>query len=112
MAEMGRYCKAYEARRLREFSDWSEALNNLRPHDPSEDGEPAATRTELLDDDVLFVQENYVVTDGIAKDEYVIFDEVTEEWKRFCHETLDFEIPEWEPIEIEVEATSEAPAEA
>jgi len=30
------------------------------------------------------MQENYVVTDGIFKDENIIFDNVTPEWKDFC----------------------------
>jgi hypothetical protein len=46
------------------------------------------------------LQENYVVTDGIFKDENIIFDDVTDEWKEFCTKELEFEIPEYEPIEI------------
>jgi hypothetical protein len=44
----------------------------------------------------LFVQENFVVTDGIFLDENIIFDDVTPEWKTFCETTLDFSVPNYE----------------
>ncbi len=102
MAEMGKYCKAYLAKDLRRFDGWTENLENLRPEEPDDPGGEAAPvkRTELKDDDILYVQENYVVTDGIFIDENIIFDKVTDVWKAFCHDELEFEIPEYEPIEI------------
>ncbi|MEE8522449.1 MAG: hypothetical protein V3T72_00845 [Thermoanaerobaculia bacterium] len=99
MAEMGNYCKAYYAKDFRRFSGWEENLENLR-QDADEDGEEKDQRTELEDDDILYLQESYVVTDGIFKDENVIFDGVTDDWKQFCTAELEFEIPEYEPIEI------------
>jgi len=54
----------------------------------------------LTDDDFLYLQENYVVTDGIFKDENIIFDKVTLAWKDFCDNTLLFEIPVYEPLKI------------
>ena len=63
---------------------------------------------QLDDDSILYLQENYVVTDGIFKDQNIIFDNVTDEWKEFCHGTLQFEIPNYEPIEIK--RAEEAPA--
>lgn len=96
MATMGRYCKAYPVARLREFSGWTENLQNLDPG--ALDGEESDTpgpRHELRDDDYLFLQETYVVTDGIFLDEHVIFDAVTPEWRAFCDATLQFEIPDY-----------------
>lgn len=101
MAEMGKYCKAYLAKDLRKYSKWEENLDNLRKETEYKNGEELEIeRNELQDDDILYLQENYVVTDGIMKDEYVIFDKVTDEWKEFCHTELEFEIPVYEPIEI------------
>lgn len=92
MAVMGKYCKAYLAKQLREFPQWQENLQNLR----QSAGEPdAAPRSELKDDDILYLHENYVVTDGIYQDENVIFDDVTPSWQNFCRETLAFQIPEY-----------------
>ncbi len=105
MAEMGKYCKAYLAKDFRQFDGWTENLENLR----QEEEKPG--RTELQDDDILYLQETYVVTDGIFLDENVIFDQVTDEWKTFCTAELQFEIPVYEPIEIpEPAAASEADA--
>ncbi|HEX8355698.1 MAG TPA: hypothetical protein VF611_22515 [Pyrinomonadaceae bacterium] len=92
MPNMGRYCKAYTVKSLREFAGWSENAANARPADDAEEG--SAPRT-LTDDDFLYLQENYVVTDGIFIDENVIFDSVTPEWTDFCHQTLGFEVPEY-----------------
>ena len=106
MAEMGRYCKAYLVSDLRQYANWQENLDNLQPETDDDGNE--TPRTELGDEDILYLQENYVVTDGIFKDEHIIFDDLTDEWKKFCTETLEFEIPEYEPIEIVQPEESEA----
>lgn len=111
MAEMGRYCKAYHVRHLREFSAWQPNLANLRPDTNLVDGEDVTTvRTALTDDDVLFVQESLTVTDGIFLDEHIVFDAVTPEWQAFCRDTLAFEVPndELPPPPTPVAAGSEA----
>ena len=111
---MGRYCKAYPAKQFRQFPGWRENLQNLRQdmktNDKKDDKKDEQTpmRTEIQDNDVLYLQENYVVTDYIFKNQYVIFDQVTDEWKTFCHDTLKFEIPTFvDPKEV-VKETEEA----
>jgi hypothetical protein len=88
MSQMGMYCKAYPARRLRAYAGWVEDCAHLRPD------AQGARRTRIEDDDVLYLQENYVVTDGLYKDENVVFADVTEAWKQFCDGVLGFEIPD------------------
>lgn len=100
MAEMGRYCKAYPIQRLREFPGWSEKSENTRKEKKEVDGQEVEVPRVLGDDSFLYLQENYTVTDGIYIDENIIFDDVSEEWKKFCDEKLKFEIPVYEPIEI------------
>lgn len=91
MASMGKYCKAYHVKQLRAFDHWDENLANLRTDRPDiEAGQPPG---KLRDDDFLFLQENFIVTDGIFKDQHIIFDKVTPEWKHYCVHTLNFEIP-------------------
>jgi hypothetical protein len=95
MSRMSEYCKAYPAQRFREYPAWTEDLTALQP--PDADGEPpveAAPRT-LGEDDVLFLHDNYHVTDGIFVDEHIVFSADTPEWRRFCHDVLVFEIPEY-----------------
>jgi hypothetical protein len=100
MAEMGRYCKAYHVKRFREFEGWKENLSDLRKDKRIEDGkEIEVERTSLEDGDVLYLQENYVVTDGIFKDQNIVFDDVSEAWKEFCEKVLEFEIPSYEDTE-------------
>ncbi|MFL6231619.1 MAG: hypothetical protein ACJ76N_00635 [Thermoanaerobaculia bacterium] len=109
--EMGNYCKAYELKHFRQYPGWSENAANVKKDKKEVDGKEVEVDRKLEDDSILYLQENYVVTDGIFKDEHIIFDNVTDDWKRFCHETLGFEIPADEPIEIKrVEQPAETPA--
>jgi hypothetical protein len=107
MAEMGKYCKAYLAKDLRQYPGWSENKANVRKEKKEVDGKEVEVERELNDDSILYLQENYVVTDGIFKDENIIFDNVTDDWKQFAHSTLNFEIPVYEPINIPVASGSE-----
>ena len=94
MPNMGRYCKAYHAGRFREYSDWTENRENVRKRKEVVDNNEIEVDRDLDDMDVLYLQENYVVTDGIYLDENVLFDAVTPEWQKYCHDVLQFEIPE------------------
>jgi hypothetical protein len=110
MATMGRYCKAYSVEQLRTFAGWTEKLENLAPLENEEDG-TTQPRTTLAADDYLFLQENYVVTDGIFLDEHVIFDAATPEWQEFCTKELAFEIPDYKRFE-ETQPVAADPAAA
>jgi hypothetical protein len=87
MASMGKYCKAYMLRSFRQFRGWTEMSENARKENDSP--------RQLADADFLFLQENFVVTDGIFMDENVIFANVTLEWIDFCKNVLKFEIPHY-----------------
>jgi hypothetical protein len=106
MARMGKYCKAYSLKKLREFSQWSENSENTRKEKKEVDGQEIEVKRTLTDDDFLYLQENYVVTDGIFKDENIIFDNVTPEWQEFCQSTLEFEIPVYEPVKVQASASN------
>jgi hypothetical protein len=93
MAIMGRYCRAYPVEQFRKFAAWRERLDALAPNE-NDDG-TELPRTHLADDDYLFLQETYVVTDGIYQDEHVVFDDLTPEWTAFCAGELAFEIPDY-----------------
>ena len=93
MPNMGRYCKAYPIMNLREFAGWAENTANARPADDDADAKDVS-RT-ITDNDFLYLQENYFVTDGIFIDENIIFDSVTPEWIDFCRNTLAFEVPDY-----------------
>jgi hypothetical protein len=96
MAEMGNYCKAYHVSGFRKFRGWKENTSDLRGEKKYVNGkEIFEPKTSLEDDDILYLQENHVVTHGIFKDEHIVFDDVTDEWKEFCHKELQFEIPDY-----------------
>jgi hypothetical protein len=88
MATMGRYCKAYPVDRFQEFPGWPRHLP-VQADVPEEDR-------------YYFLQENHTVTKDIFLED-VVFGDITDEWRRFCRETLTFEVPEDIP---------EAPAQA
>jgi hypothetical protein len=88
---MGKYCKAFPLSEFRKFESWSEQIENLR-----KDEEPLSesrAQGHLADDDYLFLQENFIVTDGVFQDENVIFDNITPNWINFCTVELKFQAP-------------------
>jgi|SRR5205085_6074885 len=93
MPTMGRYCKAYHVERFRQYPGWTENLQNLRVDKQVVNGKEVETQRTITDSDHFYLQENYVVTDGIFKDTNIIFDNVTPEWIDFCQDSLKFEIP-------------------
>lgn len=95
MGTVGKYCKAYELKQFRQFAHWSEIEENAELESRKVEGKTISSPRELTDDTVLYLQENYVVTDGIFKDKNIIFDQITPEWQEFCHQTLDFQIPDY-----------------
>ncbi len=87
MARMGNYCRAYQARDFAAFPGWRPDLAQLRPGDGGE------ARAALGDDDLLYLQEDFSVTDGIFADENVVFADAGGEWRAFCTGPLGFAPP-------------------
>ena len=83
MAVMSKYCKAYSVEQLRQYPSWSEAI---APLVVTADQESKGVSYYYLHDD-------YTATAGIFRDQKVAFDRVTEEWKGFCANVLDFNPP-------------------
>jgi hypothetical protein len=94
MTVLGRYCKAYPLGQLRQFSGWTEKAENTRRIRREVDGEIVEEARELTDEDYVYVQRNFTVTDGIFVDENIIFSDVTPEWIEFCRTVLGLGSPE------------------
>jgi hypothetical protein len=94
MPTMGRYCKAYLVGRFREYGAWTENRANVRQRKESIEGKEVDVDRDLVDSDILYLQENLIVTDGIFLDENIIFDSVSPEWREFCTAVLEFQVPE------------------
>jgi uncharacterized protein len=84
-AQPGRqYCTAYPLDELRRFPSWpTTADTSAESNDNQADGS-----------DVVFIHEDYKVTKSIWPGENVIFDDVTDQWKEFCHNELKFSVPD------------------
>jgi hypothetical protein len=95
VSQMGAYCKAYLASSMRSYPGWKEKPEALRqPESAVAGGQSVEKRTQLKDDDIVYLQENYFVTDDVFKDQNIIFDDVTEEWRQFCTVEVNFNIPD------------------
>jgi ankyrin repeat protein len=94
-----KYCKAYHLKDFRQFADWSEGRINWKKSADADD-------TQLGDDDVVFLHEDYTVTQSIWSNENVIFNNVTSEWQDFCGTVLEFKVPD--DLDLIVAASSAA----
>lgn len=92
---MSQYCKAYLIKELRKFHKWKEKKENARTEKKESNGKEIDAPRKLSSNDFLYLHENYVVTDGIFADENIIFDNITEDWKKFCENDLNFRIPDF-----------------
>lgn len=88
MTKLGKFCKAYPLHQLRQFPGWKEQPENARRIQKEINGEMVEVPRELKDSDYVYLQRNFIVTDGIFIDENVIFGDVTPEWIEFCHDVL------------------------
>ena len=91
MTLLGKYCRAYQLSRLREFPRWIEKAENTRRVGTEVNGETVEVPRELTDADYVYLQSNFTVTDGIFIDENIIFDAVSPEWIDFCRDILGYE---------------------
>jgi hypothetical protein len=92
MAQMGSYCRAYHARDFAAFDGWQPDPAQLRSAPADVEGrEVHVQRAVLHDDDVLYLQEDFGVTDGIFLDEHVVFADAGPAWRVFCTGTLGFD---------------------
>src|SRR5262249_55250338 len=106
MKKMGKYCKAYQVKDFRQFSGWNGNAQNPGNDSEQIDAKEDEDKAELNDDDILYLQEDFTVTNGIFLQEGIVYDQVSPEWVDFCKDTLKFEIPVFEPVVIK-EASEE-----
>lgn len=95
-----KYCKAYHLKDFRQFEGWNESRINWKKSADGAEDEP------LADDDVVFLHEDYTVTQSIWSNENVIYNSVTPEWQDFCNTTLEFKVPD--DLDLIVAANSAA----
>lgn len=84
------YAKAYHLRDLRLYPDWSEERINWKDR---ENGPGESPHDELADENVVFIHQDFTVTESMWHDENVIFNRVSDTWREFCSSTLGFQVP-------------------
>jgi ankyrin repeat protein len=88
---LGNYAKAYFLRDLRKFSGWREEKINWKETVSADEN---GHSRELSDSDVVFLHQDFTVTQLIWPGENVIFNQVTPEWLEFCERELQFKVPD------------------
>ncbi len=86
-----KYCKAYHLKEMRKFSGWTENKINWNV---KRDNRINDSEEKLLDDDVVFLHQDLVVTRSMWNDESIIFNEISLEWETFCGTALKFKPPD------------------
>lgn len=90
-----KYCKAYHLRDLRAYPEWFESRVNWREKKDNNGARDAERETqEFADDSIVFVHQDYSVTESMWHNENVIFNRVTPAWVAFCAEELGFKVPD------------------
>ena len=84
------YCKAYTLENLRKYPAWSESRINWKQEDGLDDALPGGA---FPDEKVVFIHEDFTVTESMWRNENVIFDKIDAVWKEFCEKTLEFRVP-------------------
>ena len=87
-----KYCKAYHLKERREFHAWTESGTISKGQRQKAEGDEPAS--ELEGDRVVYLHQDFSVTESMWSNEGVIFQQVTEEWKDFCSHKLGFKVPD------------------
>jgi len=86
-----KYCKAYHLEDLRKYPAWSESrINWKEKKDVSNDGDDSP----FTDDKLVFIHQDFTVTESVYYNENVIFNSVDSAWKEFCANSLKFKVPD------------------
>ena len=88
------YCKAYYLKELRRFPQWRESRINWKEKTDFDSEEEEGSEKEFADSDVVFIHQDFTVTESMWHNENVIFNQVTPEWRVFCADMLQFKVPD------------------
>jgi hypothetical protein len=96
-----KYCKAYQLGSLRKYPDWNENRIVRKQNNQDTKGADRLNLSNnitddgsLTDDKVVFIHQDYSVTESIWHNENVLFASVDAAWKEFCTDFLKFKVPD------------------
>ena len=84
-----KYCKAYSLGDLRNHSNWSEGRVNWKEKDAGNNGN---ANERFTDEKIVFIHQDFTVTESMWHNENVIFNSVDSAWKEFCADSLKFKV--------------------
>jgi uncharacterized protein len=84
-----KYCKAYHLGDLIRYPGWSESRINWKKQDDDGDAEEP-----FSNDKVVFIHQDFTVTESVWHNENVIFKNVDPDWEEFCSNSLEFKVPD------------------
>jgi len=93
------YCKAYHLGELRQYPGWTEGQINWKKKANGQGGE-----IDFAEESVVFIHQDFTVTESMWHNENVIFNQVTSDWEAFCASALDFRAPEDIDLIVNTEA--------
>jgi ankyrin repeat protein len=89
-----KYCKAYYLRDLKNYSEWNESRINWKKKVNDNGDGNGHPNDSFPDDKVVFIHQDFTVTESAWHNENVIFNQTNTGWKEFCATTLKFKVPD------------------
>jgi hypothetical protein len=91
-----KYCKAFYLRDLRKYPAWSESRTNWKKRRGNShgNGDHGGEDEPFTDETVVFIHQDFTVTESVWQNENVIFNGVDSAWKEFCTDNLQFKVPD------------------
>lgn len=86
-----KYCKAYHLGDLRKYPLWHE--NHSTSKSSSNGANNGDGGEHFGDDKVVFIHQDFTVTESVWYNENVIFNNVDSDWEEFCSSSLHFAVP-------------------
>jgi hypothetical protein len=105
-----KYCKAYHLGDLRKYSAWSESKINWK--EKKETGREKSKSDNgtadgpFQDDKIVFIHQDFTVTESMWHNENVLFNNVDSGWKEYCADSLKFKVPDDLDLIVPNEAAS------
>lgn len=91
-----RYCKAYYLSDLRRYRGWNESGTTWKEnkYENRKDKDQEVSECSSIQDRIVFIHQDFTVTESMQHGETLIFSDVNSEWKEFCFGTLNFNAPD------------------
>ncbi|HKV41006.1 MAG TPA: ankyrin repeat domain-containing protein [Blastocatellia bacterium] len=86
------YCKAYHLGDLRRYPNWTESRINWK--EKKADGNGDGDSGPFNDEKIVFIHQDFTVTESMWRNANVIFNLVEPSWKDFCADSLKFKVPD------------------